>query len=193
MAVAIMRRTFSMFLAAAPLGVGVIIFTACDSGSSVPTTTPAQKPISVEATQSAPPSPWNVSTSSNELTGEITVTAINGYGDRSIVVRQKGKKLDCYVTTGRFLETVENAESRRSLVKYRFDDGDIVRQEWVISDDNEALFFPGNPTVFLQRMRRAKRFVIEYKPADFIAETASFDVSQFPPEFISEQVKTKHR
>jgi len=45
-----------------------------------------------------------------------------------------GKKLDCYVNIDDFLETVDNMSSRRSLVGYKFDDGSIVRQEWVISD-----------------------------------------------------------
>jgi hypothetical protein len=97
--------------------------------------------------------------------------------------------LDCYLNTGSFLETVDNMHSRRSLVKYKFDDGVIVRQEWVISDDNTALFYPGSPTAFLQKMRRAKRFLIEYSPADAVPQTASFDVSEFPAEFNPKESK----
>jgi hypothetical protein len=154
------------------------------NGSGAPSAT-VTPPLDLNAGQArtASSSPWHVSTTSNELTGEVNVTAIDGFGDRSIVIRQRGKRLDCYVTTGKFLETVDNMDSRRSLVKYKFDDGPIVRQSWTISDNNTALFFPGNPTAFLQRMRSAKRFVIEYSPADVISETASFDVSSFPPEF----------
>jgi hypothetical protein len=128
------------------------------------------------------PSPWHVFKFSNELTREVNITAIDGYGDQSIVVRRIGRKLDCYVTTGKFLETTENMHSRRSLVKYKFDEGNIVRQSWIISGDNTALFFPGNPTAFLQKLGNSKRFVIEYAPTDMISETASFDVSSLPSE-----------
>jgi hypothetical protein len=164
----------------------VFTFAACNSGTNVSTAVPEQKPTSVEPAPANPtptPSPWTVSASTNELTGEATVVAMNGYGDQLLIVRRRGKTLDCYVKTGKFLETVDNMESRHMVVKYKFDDGEIVRQAWTISDDNTALFFSGNPSAFLQKMRQAKRFVIEYKPADVIPETASFDVSQFPTEF----------
>jgi hypothetical protein len=152
-----------------------------DSGvpAAIPTA-PSDQSVQQARTAS---SPWRVSSSTNALTGEVNITAINGYGDQSIVVRLRGSKLDCYVTTGKFLETADNMDSRRSLVKYRFDDGPIVRQSWTISDDNTALFFPGNATTFLRQMHSAKRFVIEYSPADVIPETASFDVTSFPSEF----------
>jgi hypothetical protein len=136
-----------------------------------------------EQSTTASSSPWRISKTSNELTGEVNVTAISGHGDQSIIIRRLGKKFDFYATTGQFLETVDNIENRRSLVKYKFDEGHIVRQERIISDDNEALFFPGNPTTFFQKMSKAKRFVIEFQPADVIAQTASFDVSSFPSEF----------
>ncbi len=155
------------------------------SSSFAPATT--QQP---KHTEPAVVSPWNVSVTRNELSGESNITAIDGFGDESIVIRLRGKKLDCYVTTGKFLETVENLDSRRTAVKYKFDDGEIVRQAWIISDDNTALFYPGNPAAFLSKMRRAKKFVIEYSPADTIPETESFDVSQFPSE-ISDNVGPK--
>lgn len=161
-------------------GIAVITLTACNGGSAVT----LQQPKTVAPAQAPPvPSPWRVSTSTNELTGAPSVTAMNGYGDRQIIVRMKGKKIDCYLTTGKFLETVDNMHSRQLMVSYKFDQGEIVRQPWTISDDNTALFVPNN-IAFLRKMSKAKRFVIEYKPADVIPETASFDVSQFPSEFI---------
>jgi len=47
-----------------------------------------------------PLSPWRVSAETDELTGQRTVTAITGSGDESIVIRKRGKVLDCYLTTG---------------------------------------------------------------------------------------------
>jgi hypothetical protein len=132
-------------------------------------------------------SPWDLSTAHNDLSGQITFTAITAatHGDASLIVRLVGKKLECYVNTQDFLETIDNMNSRRSLVGYKFDDGRIVRQEWVISDDNKALFVPGNPTPFIQRMRKAKLFVIEYSPTDVLPKTATFDVSLFPEEIVN--------
>jgi len=129
------------------------------------------------------PSPWNVGKSTNTLSGELTVTASNGYGQEGLVIRRIGKNLECYVNTGKFLETVQTMHNGGSVVKYKFDNGAVVSQTWQISSDHEGLFYPGNPSGFLKRMSQAKRLVIEYKPADTVPETISFDVSQFPAEF----------
>jgi len=167
----------------------VLTLIACNSDSSVATPVSEQQKPSVDPAPSpvAPiVSPWTVSVSNNELTGERTVKAIAGICrrcDQTIVIRLTGKKLECYLDTGKFLETVDNMESNLSVVKYKFDDGPIVRQSWSMSSDHEALFYPGNPSAFLQKMRKAKRFIIEYKPADVIPETASFDFPPFPTEF----------
>ena len=125
------RRTISSLL----IGAAVLTLAACNGGSSV-STVPEQKPASVEPAPASPPptpSPWTVSTSTNDLTGELTVVAITGYGDQVLIIRRRGPKLDCYVKTGKFLETVDNMESRHMAVKYKFDDGEIVRQVRTIS------------------------------------------------------------
>lgn len=178
------------FILVALFGTLVLAFTACESGS-ISTPSSEHKPVGV--VESPPPSPWYVSTSTNEVTAEVTVVATTGFGGRTIVVRQIGKKLECYLKTGQFLETIENIETNRSVVKYRFDDGPIVSQGWNLSSDNEGLFYPGDPTAFLNNMRKAKRLAIEYKPADIIPQTVSFDVSQFPVLFSDRlAVKASH-
>jgi hypothetical protein len=170
------------------LGALVLMLWACGNGSTISTALPEKKLVSAEA--SLPSSPWNVSTDRNELTGETTVTAVVSHSrDGGFIVRQRGKQLDCYVTTGEFLETVENMHSRLSGVGYKFDEGPIVRESWIISDDNVALFIPGNPTSYLKRMRKAKRFVIEYHSTDKIPQTMSFDVSSFPSEIQLDETK----
>lgn len=126
--------------------------------------------------------PWQVSTSHNELSGEIEMTAVNGFGDHALVVRQRGKKLECYVSTGDFLLTVDNIETRRSPVKYKFDEEPIIQEAWTISADNTALFYPGNPRAFLRKMAKAKRLIIEYSPSDKVPQTESFDLSPLPRE-----------
>jgi hypothetical protein len=170
----IMKRTILTALA-------LVALTAC-SQNQFPTTATNELngPEAKKESPSPPPSPWNVSTSTNEVTRETTVVATTGSGDKTIVVRQVGKKLECYLKTGQFLETVENMNTNRSVVKYRFDDGPIVSQGWSLSSDNTALFYVGDPTPFLNKMRKAKRIAIQYEPADIIPQTVSFDVTQFP-------------
>ena len=60
-----------------------------------------------------------MNTNTSPLTGDITTVAESG----PLIVRLRGKKLDCYVSTGQFLETTENMHSRASLARYRFDHG----------------------------------------------------------------------
>jgi hypothetical protein len=74
-------------------------------------------------------------------------------------------------------------ESRSVPVIYRIDDGKPVHQYWTLSDDNTALFYPGNPTPFLQKLQRAKKFHLEYPPADKIPEVISLDVYGLPSIF----------
>ena len=132
------------------------------------------------------PNPWSISTEHDELDGAVTIIAVNALdGDRAIVVRATAKNLVCYIATGSLLETVENMHSRRSIVKYRFDDQPIVSQEWTLSDDNTALVVPGNPRALLKSMSVAKKFLIQYSPADITDRSATFDVTQFPPEILS--------
>ena len=156
------------------------ILSACNQSSSSPAPT-SEPVVAAPAKPPTPTSPWIFSRSKNELSGEETVTAADGYSDVGIVIR-KGKKLELYVKTGKFLETLENLHTGRSLVKYKLDDGPIVRQEWYLSENNNSLFYPGNPLAFIQKLRKAKRFVMEYQPSETIPETLSLDVSLFPDE-----------
>lgn len=177
-----MKTIFLHRLPIATLVLPVLLHIGCGSNPSTYRATEEASSSTKPAPQT-PISPWRVDTSKNELSGEPTITAINGYGDESMVIRRRGRKLDCYVTTGEFLETLDNMNNRIAPVKYKFDDGPIVRQGWTLSDDNTALFYPGNPKTFLQKMRRANRFVIEYSPSQKVPQTESFDVSPFPAEF----------
>jgi|SRR5271168_1134968 len=144
------------------------------------TTSAASTPLVPEA----PKSYWEVGTGTNAVTGEATKTAHLMYQDKqNIIIRQRGKKLECYVNTGDFLETTENLNTRASMVQYKFDNGKVIRQTWTISDDNNALFYPGNPQQFLDQMRHASTFAFEYHPADKIPQTITFDVAGLPDVF----------
>ena len=121
------------------------------------------------------------------MTGEVTTTAVTGgYGDKDFVIRQIGKKLECFIETDEFLETLETMETGVSSVAYKFDDGPVVRQGWSMSKDNTVLFNPGCPVEFLNKMQNAKRLAIEFNPADKVAQTKTFNVSQLSSAFVQQ-------
>ena len=146
-------------------------------------TTDAPKMVAAQPNAQAPDN-WEVISKTNPVTGEITTAAsLKGHDEQDIIVRRIGKKLDLYIKTGEFLETPEDDEDGQSTVQYRFDDGKVTRQEWSLSSDNVALFFPGNPAPFLEQIRKAKQLSFEFQPADKIPQTITFDVGGFPNEF----------
>lgn len=175
----------AVFLVGLVIIIGVVLSFRTHSGVGASTTPTPSSTATDRQPEQVRPSPWQVSSSHNQLTGETELVASNGFRDNAIIIRKRGRKLECYVTTGEFLEAAENIDSRQSVVGYKFDNGNIVRQSWMISDDNTALFYPGDPRSFLRKISRAKRFVIEFKPSDKVPQTESFDVSSFPPEVLA--------
>jgi hypothetical protein len=82
----------------------------------------------VNPTPAAPvaESAWQVHREVNPVTGVTTITASLKYqGSRNIIVREIGKKLECYIETDEFLETLENMHTGISTVQYKFDDGKV--------------------------------------------------------------------
>jgi hypothetical protein len=122
---------------------------------------------------------WDVSESKDDVTGEVTKVAEAGLGSQNIVVRKKDKRLEVFVNTGEFLETMENVETGVSQVAYKFDDGPVIRQGWRLSGDNEGLFYPSDPTPFLEKLAKARTFAFQYRPADKVPQSTTFDVSGF--------------
>jgi hypothetical protein len=127
---------------------------------------------------------WYSYSESNPVTGEITITAtLKDHDEQDIIIRQTGKKLELYIKTGEFLETVDNMEDHLSTVQYKLDDGKVVKQAWSLSSDNEALFYPGNPKGFVEQLRKAQVFSFEFKPSDKVPQTVVFDVGGLPDVF----------
>jgi invasion protein IalB len=158
------------------------------SGSSIG----AQNSASSASTPSVPESDWQVNSETNPVTGIIKKVATLKYRDKqNIIIRLNGKKLDCYITTDEFLETIDNMHSRVSTVQYKFDDGKVIRQGWTISDDNTALFYPGNCSLLITQLRTAKTLAFEYRPSEKIPETITFNVAGFPEDFKGEEPKAK--
>src|ERR1035437_8714070 len=146
----------------APILVAAVLFLAgCDSPH------PITSPPGASLAEATPATKWVVTSTKNDLTGALEVIAQNASSRRvHMVIRRRGKKLDCYINTDEFLETVQNMHTHKSPVAYRFDDGAIVRQAWDISSDNTALFYPGNPQPFLDKIRQSQRLVVQFEPAD---------------------------
>jgi len=158
-------------------------------GCQVPTTTTSRSSEPVNPTPAAPvtESAWQVDREVNPVTGVTTITASLKYqGSRNIIVREIGKKLECYIETDEFLETLDNMHTGISTVQYKFDDGKVIRQGWTLSADNEALFYPGNCAPLLNQLRKAKSFAFEFHPADKVPAAITFDVSGFPDDFNAE-------
>jgi hypothetical protein len=93
------------------------------------------KPTPVAApVQEPPPSPWIES--SNAIDGTPTTTAFSS----GLYIRKTGKKIEVHYDTGKFLETVEHMHD--GIVRYKFDDGAIIRQAWSQSNDHEPFSIP---------------------------------------------------
>ena len=111
----------------------------------------------------------------------MTTTAMDMLdGDNSIVIRQTGAKLECYINTGRFLERAGN---RRTMVEYRFDDGESFHQIWNISNNNSSLIYPGDPQEFLQQLAGAKTLQFQFLPMNNTLQTITYEVAGLPSEF----------
>jgi hypothetical protein len=98
----------------------------------------------------------------------------------SLTVRQEGNKLACYVTGADLPDTIDQLPLQHSHVKCAFDEDALKPEEWILSDSSTALFYPGKASEFIQKMRQAKRFVIEYSPTGGAPQSTSFNVSFFP-------------
>ena len=174
-------------IAAGVIVVGVCLALAIATGGPAahPPATPAA--ASVEPAPAPAPPPrgyWQFDSETNPVTGVLKETAYLKYhGDENIVIRLDGKQLDCYVTTGEFLETLANMHSRISTVQYKFDDGKVVRQGWSIGADNTVLFYPGSCAPFLAQLRKSTSLAFEYRPADKMPKPVVFDITAFPEEF----------
>lgn len=164
--------------------VGLLVFLLATDKNSTAVATAATPTVSSPAAPAPPPeSPWSVSESRDDVTGVVTKTASVGFGDQELAVRKIGKKIDVIVTTPDFLETVNNEESHLSSVEYKFDNGKVVTQSWLIASDYDSLFYPSNPSPFIEKLKRAKQFAIQYRPSDKVPQSMTFDVSQFPADF----------
>jgi hypothetical protein len=140
------------------------------------------------------PSPWSVDVTTDPVTGQTTTAALTRVtDDQYLVIRQTGEKLEAYIETGVFLETVYNLDSRESKVIYRLDGGPPKHQTWFVGADNDSLFCPGDAQAFVEQLRHSQTLYFRFQPTDEVASTLTFDVSQFPNLFNPLKPSTRGR
>ncbi len=140
---------------------------------------------------SLPASAWNVATSHNGSVEENLISSVSDSRRVRLIVRQFGKKLEVYLATGNVPDEVDPATKDRSLVKYKFDDGEPTREKWLISRHRIALLFPGDPVEFLGQIRKARRLDVELSMAADSLDTESFNLALFPEGVLSALEKTR--
>lgn len=162
-----------------------------ETAATAATSTANTAPDSTEPSESN----WSESQDSDAVTGVVTKYAsTKTIGEQGVIVRKRGDRTtEVFVNTGEFLETVDNVESGVTQVAYKFDNGPVIRQYWTLSSDKTSLFYPGNPDEFLRKLRQAKTFAFQYKPADKVPQSVTFDVTGLPNGFISSANPSKPR
>lgn len=179
----VVKGFFKIALILLGIGVGIgFIALLIAVVEHAPTSSPQASPSVTTATptSSAPASSWSaVNSRTNPVTGVVTKSTTTGYGKQSIVVRIIGKRLEVYIDTGEFIETVGSVETGRIHIAYKFDDGTAVRASWDISSDHEAAFAT-NPKEFVRQMIKAKELSFQYEPDETTPQTVTFGVSGLP-------------
>ena len=171
------------FATIALLAASALAVTGCDSGAAHSASSPISPSLPSTASPTVtPPSRWALSSETNPVSGVVTTVAMDDDSSYYIVVRTIGRKLECYINTPDFLETVSTMEGGASPVQFRFDDGKVQHQGWSVGSNNEDLFAP-NCASFIASLRKAKSLAFEYKPADKVATTHIFNVAGFPEGF----------
>ena len=108
-------------------------------------------------------------------TKEISLaTSATGDQGGTLLIRFKGKQLDAYVATK------EIVDEERASVRIKFDEGEPMKQVWGRSSDYQAVFSP-DPVGLIKRLESSKKFYIEYRPYQKVAQTIIFDVSGLEP------------
>lgn len=140
---------------------------------------------------SMPSSAWKVATSHNGPLEEDLISAVSDSGRIRLIVRQFGKKLEVYLAAGDALDEVDASSKGRSLIKYKFDDGELSQDQWIVSKHKTALLFPGDSLDFVGKIRKARRLEVELSTVTDSLDTESFNLALFPEGIISALEKTQ--
>lgn len=140
--------------------------------TDVPPAIVAPEPV-VVIKQFTPVDRWEVRTTVNALDG----TRKTVVSTRDVVVRCApegvGYVLPELRNLGGMLEGTDDHEYEQ-IVRYRIDNGPLVKELWTISDDREALFFSKRA---LRSAAVGQKIIVEYDPEYVGREIETFDLS----------------
>jgi len=131
------------------------------------------------------PSPWRVTSTHNQSVQEDLVTTSSADRSLNLTVRHAGSKLECYLASGDFLDTVDHSSNRHSPIRYRFDDAPQVHEDWILSDHGTALLYPGDAGAFVARIRKSKSLEVEVSRNGRGFDILTFDLRLFPDAAIT--------
>ncbi len=137
-----------------------------------------------------PASAWKIATSHNGPVEEDLISTVSDSGRIRLIVRQFGEKLDVYLTAGEGFDEVDTASKGRSLVKYKFDNGELAQDQWIVSKHKTTLLFPGDSLDFIGKIRKSRRLEVELAMVTDSLDTESFNLALFPEGIISTLEKT---
>ena len=122
---------------------------------------------------------WRVSTEQNPLDDSRTVilslAATSGQSRLGeavrLIVRCQSSKIHAFIIWSSYLGL------EQTPVTTRLGTGDAKTQQWPLSTDNQATFYPGNDAAFLEQLLSSDRLVAQTTPYSESPITAVFDLA----------------
>lgn len=89
----------------------------------------------------------------------------------ALIFRCRQNKFDAYINVKSSVDF--DYQSYRTNVRLRFDDNPAKRENWIVSDDREALFVP-NPAILLNSLLEAATLQFEWRQSGGGSSVAKF-------------------
>ena len=137
-----------------------------------------------------PSSAWHIFSAHNKPGQDDLISTLSESRNFNLIVRQRGSKLECYISSGDSPDELDPASKGRSPVKYRFDDGNQVKEQWRMSVHGTALLYPGDALEFVKTIRKSQRLEMEVSRSGDSADVEVFDLGLFPDGIIEALAKT---
>jgi hypothetical protein len=157
------------------------------SASLSSTVAPAPGPIGLTTVSSA----WHIFSTKNHPGEDDLISTLSDTRNFNLIVRQHGSKLECYISSGDAPDEMDLASKRRSPLKYRFDDGPQVKEQWRISVHGTSLMYPGDALEFIETIRKSRRLEMEVSRSGDTADIEVFNLALFPEGIIGALAKTQ--
>lgn len=88
----------------------------------------------------------------------------------SLVLRCQSQEITAYIKW-------EQSLGESSEVTYRVGENDSINDNWIMSTDSKATFYPDETIPFLNNLKDTERFVAQVTPTNANAITAIFDIT----------------